>query len=305
MTDRYDVVILGAGPAGLSAAIYSARFGLRTLLIGEILGGQASEAIKIENYPGVEETSGITLAENMMKQATNFGAILHFPEKITSLELKDKIKRIKSVAGEYEARAVIIAMGASHRKLNVPGEEKFTGRGVSYCATCDGPLFRKKTVAIIGGGNTAVHEALYLKEIVGKLYLIHRRDDLRSDKVYLDQIKKSNIVFVWDTEVKEILGDQFVDRLSLINNRTMKESVLEVKGVFVAIGRKPETDLAKVAGVKIDENGLIMINCKQETNIPGVYAAGDCSSSFWQISPAVGQGVAAAINARNYLKGEE
>ena len=303
MVVKYDAIVIGSGAAGLAAGIYTSRMGLKTLILGEILGGQASEAAIVENYPGIEAITGVELAETMMRQATNFGAVLKMPEKVTALHLEGKAKGVESVGNEYEASAIIVATGASHKKLKVAGEEEFRGKGVSYCATCDGPFFRNKPVAVVGGGNTAVTEALYLSSIASKVYLIHRRDKLRADKTYASKIMKSGVSFLWDTEVIEILGDKFVKGLSLINNKTLQDFVIDVRGVFVSIGHKPESALAKKAGISIDENDLILVNGRQETNIPGVFAAGDVCPSVRQVSSAVGQGVTAAVNAYLYVVG--
>ena len=303
MIVKHDVVVVGSGAAGLAAGIYTSRMGLKTLILGEILGGQASEAVTIENYPGVEAITGIELAETMMRQATNFGAVLRMPERVTSLHLDGELRRVESVNGEYEARAVILATGATHKKLNVTGEEEFRGKGVSYCATCDGPFFRNKPVAVVGGGNAAVTEALYLSNITSKVYLIHRRDKLRADKTYASKIMKSGVNFLWNTEVKEILGDKLVNGLSLVNNRTLQDFIIDVRGIFISIGHKPESALAKKAGIALDENDLILVNGKQETNISGVFAAGDVCPSVRQVSSAVGQGVTAAINSYLYVVG--
>jgi thioredoxin reductase (NADPH) len=300
---KCDVVIVGSGAAGLAAGIYTSRMGLKTLILGEILGGQASAAATIENYPGVETITGIELAETMMRQATNFGAVLKMPEKVISLHLDGGARRVKSVNDEYEAKAIILATGATHKKLNVKGEEEFRGKGVSYCATCDGPFFRNRAVAVVGGGNAAVTEALYLSTIASKVHLIHKRDKLRADKAHASKIAKSGVNILWNMEVKEVLGDKFVNGLSLTNNRTLQDFVIDVRGVFISIGHKPESALAKNAGIAVDEHDLILINMKQETNIPGVFAAGDVCSSVRQVGSAVGQGVTAAINSYLYIMG--
>jgi len=303
LAEQYQLLIVGAGPAGLSAGVYGARMGLRTLVVGEVLGGQAGENSLIENYPGFAQITGIELSERMREQAEKWGVILRIPERVLEMELRDREKVVKTDQGSYQGQAVIVATGSAHRKLGVPGEAEFRGRGVSYCGTCDGPLFRGRTIAVIGGGNSAAVDTLILKDLAGKLYLIHRRDDLRADLVLRERILRSNVTVLWNTEVRSIEGDRLVRRLRLFNNRTSAETVLDVDGVFIRVGEEPRSEVAKKAGVALDEGGYIVVNHKKETNIPGVYAAGDVTGGVFQIGTAVGDGITAAVNAYLLITG--
>lgn len=303
MPEQYQLLIAGAGPAGLSAGIYGARMGLKTVVVSEVLGGQASENSLIENYPGFDRISGMELSEKMREQAEKWGVTLRVPERIVEFALQGEEKVVKTDQEIYSGLALIIATGAAHRKLGVPGEEEFRGRGISYCGTCDGPLFKGRTIAIVGGGNSAAVDTLILKDLAGKLYLIHRRDDLRADQILKERILKSNVTVLWHTEVKSIEGDRLVRRLRLFNNKTSAESVLEVDGVFIRVGEEPQSGLAKKAGVAVDETGHIVVNQKRETNIPGVYAAGDVTGGVYQIGTAVGDGITAAVNAYLFMTG--
>lgn len=303
MPEQYQLLIAGAGPAGLSAGIYGARMGLKTVVVSEVLGGQASENSLIENYPGFDRISGMELSEKMREQAEKWGVTLRVPERIVEFALQGEEKVVKTDQEIYSGLALIIATGAAHRKLGVPGEEEFRGRGISYCGTCDGPLFKGRTIAIVGGGNSAAVDTLILKDLAGKLYLIHRRDDLRADQILKERILKSNVTVLWHTEVKSIEGDRLVRRLRLFNNKTSAESVLEVDGVFIRVGEEPQSGLAKKAGVAVDETSHIVVNQKRETNIPGVYAAGDVTGGVYQIGTAVGDGITAAVNAYLFMTG--
>jgi len=303
LPEQYQLLIAGAGPAGLSAGIYGARMGLKTVVVSEVLGGQASENSLIENYPGFDRISGMELSEKMREQAEKWGVTLRVPERIVEFALQGEEKVVKTDQEIYSGLALIIATGAAHRKLGVPGEEEFRGRGISYCGTCDGPLFKGRTIAIVGGGNSAAVDTLILKDLAGKLYLIHRRDDLRADQILKERILKSNVTVLWHTEVKSIEGDRLVRRLRLFNNKTSAESVLEVDGVFIRVGEEPQSGLAKKAGVAVDETSHIVVNQKRETNIPGVYAAGDVTGGVYQIGTAVGDGITAAVNAYLFMTG--
>jgi len=301
----WELIVIGGGPAGMTAAIYGARYGLKTLLIeGKVLGGAQATSPGIENYPGYTFIVGIELATKMKEQVKKCGA---FIKEITDVR---NIKRdgeagdflLDTRRGVYRAKAIIIATGGGHKHLGVPGEEMLTGRGVSFCATCDGPLFRDKTVAVIGGGNTAVTEALYLAEVTKKVYLIHRRDELRAEKIIQDYVFKSDVEIIWDSVVKEIKGNDIVNALILENVKTSKQTTLEIEGVFIALGSKPESALAKSIGVETNERGEILVCAKQSTNIPGVFAAGDVVESMKQIAVAVGHGAIAADSAYTYIR---
>ena len=303
MAKDYDLVIVGAGPAGLTAALYGSRMGIRTLMIGETMGGMVSESTMIENYPGFERIEAAELIDRMRRHAESMGAELLVPESVEKIDVQGPRKRVKTFSDEFESDALILATGCHHRKLGVPGEEEYRGRGVSYCAVCDGAFFKGKTVVVVGGGNTAATEALYLREVVGKVYLVHRRDDLRAEKVLRDRVLSSGVEPVWNTQIAEIKGNGLVSKVVLSNTKTGGISELEVDGVFVAIGEAPNSELAKDAGIETDEEGYIVVNRNQETSIEGVYAAGDVTGGAKQIGVAVGEAITAAINAYLYVTG--
>jgi thioredoxin reductase (NADPH) len=299
---QYDVIIIGGGPAGLAAGLYSSRRNLRTLVIFQLLGGQMSYAPSVENYPGSNPIPGIKLAEKMKKQAKKFGCQFKM-ETVVSLDLKSEIKKVKTTEKEYKTKAVIIATGSHYRKLEAEGEDKFIGKGVSYCATCDGPLFKGKKVAVIGGSDTAVRSALYLSGIASETFLIHRRDQLRAEEANQENLKKSAVKIIWNSVVDKIEGDNFVNKIIIKNVNTNETKELEIDGVFVEIGEIPTTEIMKAAGVEINEKNFIKVNENFETNIQGVFAAGDVTGSFAQIVVAAAEGAEAATNAYLYLKG--
>lgn len=305
MTIRTDVVIIGGGPAGLAAGIYASRLGLETILIEKsALGGQVAVSPFIENYPGFIGISGPELTKRFIEHAEVMGVEIRVPEEVTKLELKGEVKKIYTDKETYEADAVIIATGASRRKLNVPGETEFSGKGVSYCAVCDGSFFKGKVVAVVGGGNTAVSEALHLTQLARKLYVIHRRDDFRAEMALKERLLDSpNVVPLWNTVVEAIEGDTVVRKLILRNLKTNEVFELEVDGIFIAIGYAPNSKIAAEAGVQVDDKGYIIVNRKQETNIKGVYAAGDVTGGVMQIGVAVGEGIIAAMSAFEHVTG--
>jgi thioredoxin reductase (NADPH) len=300
LIERFNLTIVGAGPAGLSAGIYGSRMGLETLVLGEIIGGMASENVLIENYPGFIQISGLELGMKMHDQAKHCGAVIRVPEKVETLILEGAEKEVKTSQMTFSSDAVILATGCTHRRLGVPGEEEFRGRGVSYCATCDGPLFKGKRVMVIGGGNSAVTEALYLSGVAEKVYIVHRRDDFRADAVVKKRILESGVEILWKSCVQSIEGDNVVRHVKIIDDEGGKQRTVEVDGVFIAVGEDPQSELAVKAGVNTDPDGYILVNQKQETNIDGVYAAGDVTGGVRQIGTAVGGGIAAAVNA--YLR---
>ena len=302
---KYDVIIIGGGPAGLSAGIYAARARLATLLVeSAAIGGQIVNAGMVENYPGFADgVSGVELTQAMHQQATKFGMETLFGE-VTGIAIDGKQKIIKTPQGDFLSKAVIIAGGAKRQQLGVPGEAEFTGKGVSYCATCDGAFFRDKKVAVIGGGNAAVTEALELTKFASEIVLVHRRNELRATKIMQERIKAdSKVRILWDTVVREILGDKSVDKVKVRNVKTEKESELAVSGVFIAVGSKPATDYLKEV-VALDGVGAIVANEKLETSVPGIYAVGDIrSGSIRQVVSAAGDGAVAAVNAGKYIAG--
>ena len=246
----------------------------------------------------------IDLANKMKERVKKCGAIIKEITDVRKIEREgdDGDFLLDTRRGVYRAKAIIIATGGGHKHLDVPGEEMLTGRGVSFCATCDGPLFRDKTVAVIGGGNTAVTEALYLTEVTKKVYLIHRRNELRAEKVVQDYVFNSDVEILWDTIIKEIKGDDLVNELVLENVNTKDLKTLPIDGVFIALGSKPESALAKSIGVETNDRGEILVNAKQATNISGVFAAGDVVESMKQIAVAVGHGAIAADSAYSYVR---
>jgi thioredoxin reductase (NADPH) len=303
MGKEYKLIILGGGPAGLSAGIYAARNRLPTLMIEKSMpGGLIAMSEWVENYPGFPEgISGWDLGEKMQKQAEKFGLEIATAE-VNGLELKDKLKIVKTSEGDFTARAVIIACGSDRINLNVPGEKQFTGRGVSYCATCDAAFFRNQPVAVVGGGNSAVTEAVHLAKFASKVTLIHRRDQLRAAKVVEEKARNEpKINFIWNSAVASIEGTDKVDKLQLSNVVTGQLSTLPISGVFVSIGQKPNTDFLKGI-VPLDANGYIVTNEKMETSVAGLLAAGDIrSNSIRQAVSAAGDGATAAIYAERYI----
>jgi thioredoxin reductase (NADPH) len=304
-SNKYDVIIIGGGPAGLSAGIYTARARLSTLLIERAaIGGQIINAARVENYPGYTDgVSGIDLTQAMHHQAEKFGVKTLYDEVI-GIELSGKQKVVKTPQGDFLAGTVIVAGGAERQKLGVPGEAEFTGKGVSYCATCDGAFFRDKAVAVIGGGNAAVTEALELTKFAIKVYIIHRRNEFRATKIMQEKLlADSRIKPVWDTVVTAIVGDKLVNKIKLHNVTTNKDSELNVSGVFVSVGSQPATGYLKGL-LTLDAVGAIVTNDKLETSVPGIFAAGDIrSGSIRQVVGAAGDGAVAAINASKYLSG--
>ena len=299
-----DVVIIGGGCAGLTAGIYCARARLATILLDKLHpGGQLATTHEVENYPGFPEViNGPDLMEAMLKQAQRFGCEVRSGE-VKTIVATDPVVRVVETASEaLSCKAVIVASGADPKTLGVPGEDRLRGRGVSYCATCDAPFFRDKEVAVIGGGNTAVDEGIYLTKFARKVTIIHRRDQLRADKIYQERaFKNEKIEFRWDTVCTEFIGEEVLERLRLRNVKTGEESDLVVDGCFVLIGTKPNTEFLR--GVcELDELGFVKVNERKETNVAGIFAAGDCEDPlFRQAVTAAGAGCAAAISAKHYI----
>ncbi|NWF77181.1 MAG: thioredoxin-disulfide reductase [Chloroflexi bacterium] len=299
----YQVVIIGGGPAGLTAGLYCARSRLSTLLIEKgIIGGQITNAERVENYPGFPQgISGIDLGRLIHEQATGYGLETLLAE-VTKVEPSPRHNLVSTSEGDFVAEAVIIASGSQFRKMGVPGEDTFVGKGVSYCATCDGPLFKGKTVAVIGGGDSAITEALYLTKFASSVKVIHRRSQLRASKIFQERaLAERKIEFIWDTVVTGIEGDGVIRQLMLKNTKNAKMSTLEVAGVFVAIGSEPNS--AQWRGLlPLDEGGYIITNELMETKIPGIFAAGDVRhNSARQAITAAGDGATAAISAERFL----
>lgn len=300
--ETQDIIIIGGGPAGLAAGLYAARRNLKVIILSEFLGGQMSWAPSIENYPGSEPMPGLKLAEKMKAQAESFSCKFKL-EKVVGLNLKGEIKKIRTTEKEYSAKAVIIATGSHYRKLEAEGEDKFIGRGVSYCATCDGPLFKNKKVAVIGGSDTAVRSAIYLSEIASQTFLIHRKDQLRAEETNQKKLEKSKVKVIWNSIVEKIEGDKLVKKIIINDVNSNKKTELAVDGVFIEIGEIPTTELVKAAGVEVNEKNFIVVNKNFETNLKGVFAAGDVTGSFAQIIVAAANGAEAATNTYLYLRG--
>ncbi len=304
MEKKYDVVIIGGGPAGYSAALYCTRAGLSTLVL-EMLsaGGQMATTTQVENYPGFNEgIDGFDLAEKMLAGAERFGAVSEFAE-VTALHLAENPKRIVTSDGEVLARAVILATGAVPKKLGLPGEDDLVGRGVAYCATCDGMYFKGKTVAVAGGGNSAAEDAKTLSQICKKVYLIHRRDTLRAEKAYLDPLENAdNLEFIWNTQIDELLTDGKLTGLALTDRVTGTHRSLSCDGLFVAIGRDPNTALVKNQ-VELDAQGYIVADETTRTSVPGVFAAGDVRTKpLRQIVTAAADGAVASKYVQEFLQ---
>ena len=300
---NYDVIVIGGGPAGLSAGIYAARARLSTLLIErQAIGGQIINALNVENYPGYKDgISGVDLTISMHEQATKFGMETLYDEVI-GLNVQGREITIETSQENFDARAVIIAGGSERQKLNVPGEKEYTGKGVSYCATCDGAFYRDKMVAVLGGGNSAATEALELTKFASSVLLVHRRSELRATKILQEKLlAEPRIQILWDTIVEEIIGDKFVKKIKIKNAKTDAVAEVEVAGVFVSIGSQPATGYLKNI-VNLDASGAIIIDNNLQTNVPGIFAAGDIrSGSIRQVIGAAGDGAMAAVSANKYI----
>ncbi len=304
--EEKDLIVIGAGPAGLTAGMYAARSGIDTLVIEKVVpGGQMATAHDIKNYPGFPEgIGGMELAELMKTHAENLGTEIKNIDEVKKVE-KDADKFIVTTSQEkYTAKVVIIATGLYRKKLGVPGEKEFRGKGVSYCATCDGPFFKDRRTIVIGSGTHAVSEALYLTDIAGEIKLVMKRDHpIITDKDTEDQLKKSKVELVTGTEVLEILGDEMAGGIKVKDIKTGTERAIETDGIFIETGRLPNIALLEGLDVKTDEKGYIITNDLQETNIKGLYAAGDVIvGKVKQVGTAVGQGSIAALSARDYIK---
>lgn len=299
----YDMIIVGGGPGGYTAALYAARAGLHTLVVEKLSpGGQMALTQQVDNYPGFAEgIDGFLLGENMQKQAERFGAKTVYTQ-VNSLELQAEPKRVVTGNGEYLAKTVVLATGANPGELGIPKEKELVNRGVAYCAACDGMFYRGKTVAVVGGGNSAVADALLLSRIAKRVILIHRRDSLRATRIYHKPLQEAeNIEILWNSRVTELLHQQRLTGLRIQNVHTGEDQELEVDGVFISIGRKPASSLVK-GQLELDGNGYVIAGETTETNIPGVYAVGDIrTKQVRQIVTAVADGAVAAHMAETYL----
>jgi len=302
--EEFDVAIVGSGPAGLSAAIYACRRALSTVIFErKVVGGEATLAPVIENYPGVPAISGVELASRMEEHAKSFS-----PKQVS-----DEVRKVEKPgerfivstqsSGDFSVKAVILATGTNYRHLGVPGEKEFGGKGVSYCATCDAPFFRKRTVAVIGGGNSALTTALMLSDIAAKTYLVHRKAEFRGEETLQKRVRgKAGIELIMNSSPKEIKGDKFVTALIVEDNATKKEREIALNGVFVNIGMTPGSELAKSLGCELDEAGYAKADTFMRTNVPGVFVAGDLTGGLKQVVTAAAKGAAAATSAYLFIK---
>ncbi len=300
---NYDVMIIGGGPAGLSAAIYAARGGLKTGVFEKgIIGGQINVTDEVENYPGFPEPlSGFDLTDKMRLQADRF--LAHFiDEEVTAIGMEGLCKIIETPENSYRCKALIICTGAHPRLLSVPGEDRFIGRGVSYCATCDGALYRGKIVAVVGGGDSAIEESLFLTRFAHKVIVIHRRDELRAQKIIQERaFKNPKIEFVWDTVVQEIHGDTKIEKLEVVNRKNHEISFLPVDGVFIYVGILPSNELVE-SRLELDSSGFVITDENMHTKVPGIYAAGDIRHTVLrQVVTATSDGAVAAWSAEKWI----
>lgn len=308
MKDKtYELIIIGSGAAGLTAGIYAGRAMIDTLIIEKlpISGGQLIKTYEIDNYPGLPGVTGVDLGQRM-KDHINQYELDHVNGEVTKFEVKDNIKEITLDNDKvYKGQVVLVATGADSRKLNIDGEDKLQGMGVSYCATCDGAFFRNKTAAIVGGGDTAVEDALFLSRICTKVYLIHRRDKFTATKIYLKKLKAAhNIEIITDSVVEEIIGDDMVEKVKIKNIKTNEDKDLDVDSIFIAIGNNPNTEVFQGV-IDMDENGYIIAEEEGDTNIPGVFAAGDVRTKVLrQVVTAASDGASAISSVEKYLNSQ-
>ena len=303
MEKIYDLIVIGGGPGGYTAALYGARAGLSTLILEKLsAGGQMALTHQIDNYPGFPEgIDGFELAESMQQQAERFGAVTEYAE-VYNVDLEAQPKVIESSEGNFLGRTVIIATGAGPRELGVPGEKELIGRGINYCAACDGAFYKGKTVVVVGGGNTAAADAMLLSRVAKKVILIHRRDSLRATKIYHEPLMKAeNVEFAWNSQVAEILHDQKVSGVILKDVHSGQMRQIDCDGIFVSVGRKPVTEFLGDQ-LELDKGGYILAGESTKTNIPGVYAVGDIRTKFLrQVVTAVADGAVAVHMAEEYL----
>ena len=302
--EKYDIIIVGAGPGGLAAGIYAGRQGTKNLILDKgFAGGIGREVPEMENYPGFESISGLELIEKMKSQAIK-NCELHENENVLEIIKTDNEYKftVKTDNNSYLSKTVILATGSSHRQLNVKGEEEFKGKGVSYCATCDGFFFQGRDIIMVGGGNSALQEALYLNNLGANVTLVHRRDEFRAQKHLQNQIEEEGIDIIYNSVVEEIKGDMLVESVVLKDKLTGKLSELLVSGIFISVGYIPHTELAKQLGVDLDESGHIIIDKEQKTNVDYVYAIGDVCVGLKQWVVACGEGAVASTSAYHDLK---
>jgi thioredoxin reductase (NADPH) len=294
--DIYDLAIIGSGPAGFAAGVYAGRSGLKTVILEkQMAGGQVVTSPAIENWPGEKEISGPDLTMKFRDHAESYVEIKEFSE-VESVK-KEDVFAIKTPEGVIKAKALIIATGAQHRKLGIPGEDELNGRGISYCATCDGFFFKGKEVLVVGGGSTALLYAIYLNNIECKVKLIHRRDEFRGEKALQDRVKAQNIELIFESVVEEFIGEEQLEKVKIRNVKTGEITEMPMDGVFIAIGEIPQNEVAVSLGLELDEEGYIIVDRRMTTSIPGVFAAGDITGGLKQIVVATGEGAIAATSA--------
>ncbi|MEM0378644.1 MAG: FAD-dependent oxidoreductase [Thermosphaera sp.] len=310
LEDKYETIVVGGGPAGLTAALYSARYGHKTLLVTKLLGGNITEAPLVDDYIGIPDITGNDLADKFVKHVKKYNVPIVIDE-ITDVSRKPEENlwcvRLRDARREVCAHAIILAVGSEKKKLNVPGEKELVGKGVSYCATCDGPLFKGKVVAVVGGGNAALTSAIYLSKIASKVYLIHRRSEFRAFNVYVEAARNTpNISMLLDTVVTEVIGKEKVEAVRVLNKVEGREEVIPVDGLFVEIGLQPPVEFFKKIGLELDETGRAKVNVDRSTNLPGIFVAGDAAGGpfkyrFEQIITAAADGAIAADAACKYI----
>ena len=304
--NEYDIIIIGAGPGGLTAGIYAGRQGTRNLIIDrDLAGGLGREVPEMENYPGFDNISGLELIEKMKAQATK-NCDLREMEEVTEITKTDDEYRftVKTSKDTYRSKAIILATGSSHRHLEAKGEEEFKGKGVSYCATCDGFFFAGRDIIMVGGGNSALQEALYLKNLGANVTVVHRRDEFRAQKHLQNQIKEAEIPTILNATVEEIKGEMLVESVVLKDTKTNELKELPINGVFISVGYIPHTELAKQLEINLDESGHIIIDKKQKTNVDYIYAIGDVCVGLKQWVVACGEGAVAATSAFEDLQNQ-
>lgn len=300
---EYDVIIVGAGAAGLTAGIYAGRYGLKVAIFDKLTaGGQLALTPLIENYPGYKAISGPELANLMKEQAITAGADLFEVEEVIDIQKEGDLFKVTPVSmNEFTAHAIILTVGSSPKRLEVSGEEEFTGRGVSYCALCDAQFFKNKSVIVVGGGNTAVVSAKYLSDLGSKVSLVHRKSTTRGEETIKKELMAQDVNFHWNSVVREIKGENKVNSVVIDTQGQVQE--LPTDGIFIHIGEVPTNALAQKLGLELDSEGFVIINDKCETSMSGIFAAGDITGGILQVSTAVGKGTIAAVNAYLYIKG--
>lgn len=300
--NKYDIIIVGGGPGGLTAGIYAGRQGTKNLILDkDLAGGIGREVPEMENYPGYEHISGLQLIETMKKQAEKNTEIHEF-ENVESIEKIEDGFIVKTNKNQYQTKTVILATGSSHKHLDVPGEKEFLGRGVSYCATCDGLFFQNRNIVMVGGGNSALQEAIYLNNLGCNVTVVHRRDEFRAQKHLQNMIEEEGINVIYNSVVEEIKGDMLVESVVLKDTQTGKLSELPINGIFISVGYIPHTELAQQLGVDLDESGHVIIDKQQKTNVKHVYAIGDVCVGLKQWVVACGEGAVAATSAYQDIK---